>query len=74
MINRYTILAGKPEGKRSCKTTRRGWENNISMNLGKTVWDDVDWIYLGQDRKSVAVSSDHGNEPEGSIRGEQFLD
>jgi hypothetical protein len=31
----YKILGGKPKGKRSVKTPRRRWEDNIKMNLQK---------------------------------------
>jgi hypothetical protein len=29
----YRVLVGKPEGKRPLGRTRRGWENNIKMDL-----------------------------------------
>ena len=29
----YRVLVGKPEGKRSFGRTRRGWEDNIKMDL-----------------------------------------
>jgi hypothetical protein len=31
--NAYTILVGKPEGKRPLGTPRRSWEDNIKMDL-----------------------------------------
>jgi hypothetical protein len=31
----YKILAGKIEEKRSLGRTRRGWEDNIRLDLGK---------------------------------------
>jgi len=33
MRNEYTIMVGKPEGKRPLGRSRRRWENNISMAL-----------------------------------------
>ena len=29
----YSILAGKPEGRRALERTRRRWEDNIKMDL-----------------------------------------
>jgi len=29
----YRVLVGKPEGKRPLGRTRRGWEDNIKMDL-----------------------------------------
>jgi len=29
----YTVLVGKPEGKRSLGTHRRRWEDNIKMDF-----------------------------------------
>jgi hypothetical protein len=42
----YTILVGKPEGKRPlCR-----WEDNIKMDLKETGLEGVDWIHMAQDR------------------------
>jgi len=38
------------EGKRPLERYRRKWEDNIKMDLRETVWEDVDWIHLTQDR------------------------
>jgi hypothetical protein len=43
-------LVGKPEEKRPLARPRRRWEDNIRMYLRKLAWEDVDWIYLAQDR------------------------
>jgi hypothetical protein len=48
--NVYTVLMGKPEGKRPLRTPRRRWEDGIRMGLGETGWGSVDWIQLAQDR------------------------
>jgi hypothetical protein len=48
--NAYRLLVGKPEGKRPLGRSRRGWVNNIRMDLGEVGWGDVDWIGLAQDR------------------------
>jgi hypothetical protein len=33
MRNAYSILVGKPEGKRPLRRPRRRWEDNIRMDL-----------------------------------------
>jgi hypothetical protein len=43
-------LVGNPEGMRPLGRPRRGWEDNIRMDLGEVRWSDVDWIGLAQDR------------------------
>jgi hypothetical protein len=48
--NAYTLLVGKPEGKRPLGRRRRRWVDNIRMYLGEVGWCDVDWIGLTQDR------------------------
>jgi hypothetical protein len=44
------MLAIKPEGKRPLGKPRRGWEDNIKMDLKKTVLEGVVWIYLAHAR------------------------
>jgi hypothetical protein len=46
----YTVLAGKPEGKRLLGRPRRRWEDGIRMDLREIGLGDVDWIQLAQDR------------------------
>ena len=46
----YRVLLGKPDGRRSLGRSRRRWENYIEMDLGEVGWEDVDWIYLAEDR------------------------
>jgi hypothetical protein len=48
--NAYRILVGKPDGKRPLGRPRRGWVDNISMELREIGWDGMDWIDLAQDR------------------------
>jgi hypothetical protein len=48
--NAYTILVGKPEGKRPLGRTRRRWVDNIKIDLREIGWDGRDWIELVQDR------------------------
>jgi hypothetical protein len=44
--NAYRLFVGKPEGKRPLGRPRRGWVDNIRMDLGEVGWGDVDWIGL----------------------------
>jgi hypothetical protein len=46
----YSILVGKPEGKRPLGRPRRGWADNTEMDLRETGWGGMDWIDLAQDR------------------------
>jgi hypothetical protein len=41
---------GKPEGKRPLGRPRRGWVDNIKIDLSEVGWDDMDWIDLPHDR------------------------
>jgi hypothetical protein len=41
---------GKPERKRKLGRPRRRWVDNAKMDLREIGWDDMDWIYLAQDR------------------------
>jgi len=48
--NVYTILVGKPEGKRTFGRPKRRWEHNIRICLSREIgWEVVDWIHLAQD-------------------------
>jgi hypothetical protein len=38
MRNAYSILVGKPEGKRPLEKPRRRWKDNIRMDLRKIGW------------------------------------
>jgi hypothetical protein len=57
--NAYSLLVGKPEGKRPLGRPRCRWVDNIRMDLGEVGWGDVDWIGLAQDRNrwSALVNS-----------------
>jgi hypothetical protein len=48
--NVYTLLVGKPEGKRPLGRPRRRWIDNIKMYLLEIGLGVVDWIGLAQDR------------------------
>jgi hypothetical protein len=74
MKNAYTILVGKPEGKRPVKWPRCRWEatGNNKTNFRKAGLESVGWIPLGQG--PVAGCYEHGNEPAYSIKVEEFRD
>jgi hypothetical protein len=46
----YSILVGRPEGRRPLGRPRRRWVENIKVDLREIVFGDVDWINLAQDR------------------------
>ena len=47
----HKVLAEKPEGKRPLGRPRRGWEDNIKMDIQKVGGGCGDWIELAQDRE-----------------------
>jgi len=46
----YSVLVGKPEGKRPLGRPRRRWEDNIKIDLQEVGCGGVDWIELAQNR------------------------
>jgi hypothetical protein len=48
--NAYTVLVGRPEGKRPLERPRRSWEDNIRLGHRETGIDDANWIQLVQER------------------------
>jgi hypothetical protein len=46
----YSVLVGKPEGKRPLGRPRRRWEDNIRMDLQEVGCGCEDWIGLAEDR------------------------
>ena len=45
----HRMLVGKPEGKRPLGRPRRGWKDNIKMDLD-VGGGHVDWMELAQDK------------------------
>jgi hypothetical protein len=46
MMNAYSLMVGKTEGKRPLGRPRRMWVDNINTNLEEIGWVDVDCIGL----------------------------
>jgi hypothetical protein len=46
----YSVLVGKPEGRRPLGRPRRRWVSNIRMDLQEVGCRYMDWIGLAQDR------------------------
>jgi hypothetical protein len=61
----YTVLVGKPEGRR--------WKDDIKMYL-EVMGYGLGLDRLGSGQGQVAGCCECGNEPSGSIKGGEFLD
>jgi transposase len=46
----YTVLVGRPEGKRPLGRPRCRWEDNIKLGLKDIGIDGANWIQLAEDR------------------------
>ena len=46
----YSVLVGKPEGKRPLGRPRQRWEDNIKMDLMEVGCGGLDWIEINEDR------------------------
>ena len=46
----YSVLVGKPEGKKPLGRPRSRWKDNIKMDLQKVGCGFMHWIELAQDR------------------------
>jgi len=49
----YSVLVGKPVGKRALGRPRRRWEDNIKRDLQEVGCGIMDWFELAQDRDSL---------------------
>jgi hypothetical protein len=49
-LDLYRVLVGRPESKRPLERPRRGWEDNIKLDLREIGIDGANWIQLVQDR------------------------
>jgi hypothetical protein len=67
----YTVLVGKPEGKRPLERPRRRWEDGIRMDIMEIGWGGgMDWVRLAQDRDQWRAVVECGDEPSGSYAPE----
>jgi hypothetical protein len=73
-MNAYRLLVGKPEGKRPLGRPRRGWVDNIRMDLGEVGYGDVDWIGLAQDRDRRRARVNSVFEPSGSMKYQETIE
>jgi len=48
----YSVLVGKPKGKRPLGRPKRRWEDNIKMDLQEMGCGSMDWIEVAQVRDS----------------------
>jgi hypothetical protein len=48
--NAYTLLVGRPDGKKPLGRPSRRWVDNIKMDLREIGWFGMGWIDLAQDR------------------------
>jgi len=46
----YSVLLGKPEGRRPLRRPRHRWVDNIRMDLREVGCGYMDWIELAEDR------------------------
>jgi hypothetical protein len=63
----FRVLVGKTERKIPLGRTKRGWEDNIKMDLqevGLGTWTGLIWLRIGTG----------GNKPSGTIKSGEFLD
>ena len=58
----YSVLVGKPEGKRLLGRPRRRWEDNIKMDLQEVGGACGDWMELAQDRDRWGGTYENGDE------------
>jgi hypothetical protein len=46
----YSVLVGKPEGRRPLERPRHRWEDKIKMGLREVYGGGTDWIDLAEDK------------------------
>jgi hypothetical protein len=63
-------LVGRPEIKRPLERPRRGWEENIKLDL-RDQWRELD--SAGSGYGPVAGFCEYGDEPSGSMKKGYFL-
>jgi hypothetical protein len=48
----YSVLVGRPEGKKPLGRPRRRWEDNIKLDVQDVGCRSMDWVDLAQNRDS----------------------
>jgi len=71
----YSVLMGKPEGKRPLGRPRRRWEDrsNIKMDLQEVGWGGMDLIDLAQDRNRWRILLNAAMSPRVPYNGQHFM-
>ena len=69
----YSVLVGKPEGKRPLGRPKHRWEDNIKMVLQEVGCGRYGLDLAGSGYGQVAGTCECGNEPSGSIKCGEFL-
>jgi len=46
----YSVLVGRPEGKKPLGRARRRWEDNIKLDVQNVGCKSMDWVDLAQNR------------------------
>jgi hypothetical protein len=70
----YSVLVGKPEGKKPPGIPRFRWEDNIKMDLQEVGCGGMDCIKLAQDRDRWMAHVNAVMNHLGSIKCREFLD
>jgi len=70
----YSVLVGKPEGKKPLGRPRSRWEDNIEMDLQEVGCGVMDYIKLAQDRDRWRACMSEVMNHLGSIKCREFLD
>ena len=70
----YSVLVGKPEGKRPLGRPRRRWEDSIKMNVQEMGCGSLDWIQLAQSRDRWGALVNTVMDIRSSIKCGEFLE
>jgi len=64
----YRVLVGRPEGKRPLGRPRRGWEDNIKMDIQAVCWEGGRSGFMWLKIRTYIGLCEHGDEPSCSIK------
>jgi hypothetical protein len=74
MRSAYRSLVGKPDGNMPRGKYRRGWQDNIKMDLKHSVYEVVELNSYNSGYGPVEIFCEHGNELSSSIKDGECLD